>query len=97
MDVIAKAQKECNHAVRKVRWSHDLKDEVMPAHCDIFYGNADKHCGDMTTSQLKTWNNVSESVTRANIAHAKKARIQGTPSTQRWVQMLPTTREGKPD
>ena len=52
VDAVAKAQKECDRAIRKVRWSCDLKDKVMPSYCDAFYDAVEEHCDNVTTNQL---------------------------------------------
>ena len=59
VDEIARAQRERDTATRKVRWLHDLKDKMMPAHCNVHCKMAEEHCKNMTTSQTKTWNNTS--------------------------------------
>ena len=94
VDKIARAQRERDTAIRKVRWLHDLKDKVMPAHCDVHCKMVEEHCKNMTTSQMKTWSNTSGPMLTSSVKCAEATGMQGTRPTNHWFPMTPDTSPG---
>ena len=89
VDKIARAQRERDAAMQKVRWLCDLKDKVMPAHCNVCYEMAEEHCENMMTSQMKTWNNMSGAMLTSSAKQAEANGTQGTRPTNHWFPMTP--------
>ena len=90
-DKIARAQREQDAATQKVRWLCDLKDKVMPAHCNVHYEMVEEHCKNMTLSQMKTWNNVSGPMMTSSAKCAEANGTQGTRPMGHWFPMTPDT------
>ena len=93
-DKIARAQWDRDTAMHKVRWSHDLKDKVMPAHHNVHCKTAEEHCENMTTSHMKTWNNMSGPTLTSN---AKCAEANGTQGTRPMDHWFPTNPDMTPE
>ena len=89
VDKIARAQRERDAAMRKVRWLHDLKDKVMPAHCNVHCEMAEEHCENMMTSQMKTWNDASGPMLTSSAKRAEANKTQGTRPMVHWFSMTP--------
>ena len=74
--------------MHRVRWLCDLKEKVMPAHRDACCNAVEEHCKNMTTNQMKTWNNVSGPMLVSSAKHAEANGVQGMRPTNHWFPRI---------